>query len=278
MTLRRVLFVLVAGFAAAVCVGGAGRVLPDASAQPPDMPPPARAPGYLGRDGIPDHLLFLPPPPAEDSALGTADVALFHATRALENTARWRLAASDAEIGREKTLRDFACALGVDLTSAETPALARLLARASADLVLLVGAAKDHYQRPRPFLTEQGPVCVGYSEEFAKSGSYPSGHAASGWMHALLFAEVDADSTAAILARGRAFGESRVVCGMHYLTDVDAGRTAASALVAALHGNAEFEADLAAARAEVAALEAAAAATPDSATCAVEQAELRTPW
>ena len=53
--------------------------------------------------------------------------------------------------------------------------------------------------------------------------------------------------------RARSIGESRVVCGVHYLSDVEEGRTNGSALVAALHSSPEFRADMEKARAEVAA-------------------------
>ncbi len=257
-------------------------LLPAAFAQPVAAPPagapaPARASGYLSAEQLPDHKTFLPPPPEVGSPLGKADLAIFEETRALANGPRWQLATSDDRIGGSM-LTNFSCATGVNFAAVETPALTRVLRRAGADLFPLVGAAKDHYQRPRPFVTEEGPVCITPSESFAKSGSYPSGHAASGWLHALLLAEIDPDNAAAIINRGRAFGESRVVCGVHYLTDVEAGRLTATALIAALHGNSEFEADMDAARAELASLRSASAAKPDGAACAATQPSLATPW
>jgi len=262
-------------------VAGVGAI-GTASAQPAEgsgsqgAPPRPRAEGYLGADHVPDHRVFLPPPPAVDSPAGIADVAIFHATRALEGSPRWQLAASDDRLGSRKILSDFNCAAGFDLAAAEAPALTRLLARAGADLFGMVGASKDHYQRPRPLVTEEGPICVNVSPEFAASGSYPSGHSASAWLHALLLAELDPEHSAAILARGRAFGESRVVCGVHYATDVEGGRLTTTALVAALHGNAEFEADIAAAREELAKARAAASALP-AASCPAPSA-LAQPW
>lgn len=242
----------------------------------PSAAPRPRAQGYLGADAVPDHRVFLPPPPAVDSPAGIADVAIFHSTRSLEGSARWQLAASDDRLGARKMLGDFGCAMGVDLAAVEAPALERTLARAGADLFPMVGQAKDHYRRPRPFVTESGPICVAVSPDFAASGSYPSGHSASAWLYTLLLAEIDPDNAAAIVARGRAFGESRVVCGVHYETDVEGGRLTTTALVAALHGDAEFMADMAAARAELAKAR-AAAPKPDAASCPADAA-LATPW
>jgi len=238
--------------------------------------PPVES-GYLRPEQRPDHTLFLPPPPAPESVLGTADMAVYRATRALEGSARWRLAAHDADIARRDLFADFKCSLGVDLGTVQAPAVTRLITRASADLFPLVGASKEYYKRPRPYLVEQLPLCIVPSEELTRGGAYPSGHAAAGWLYALLLAEVAPDRAAAILGRGRAYGESRVVCGVHYLSDIEGGRTLATALVAALSGSSEFAADLTAARKELGALR-ANGARGDAAACANEASELKTPW
>ncbi len=238
--------------------------------------PPVES-GYLRPEQRPDHTVFLPAPPAPDSVLGTADMALYRATRALEGGARWQLAARDAVIAQRDLFRDFQCSLGVDLGAVQAPAVTGLITRASADLFRLVGASKDYYKRPRPFLVEKLPLCIVPSDELARGGSYPSGHSATGWLYALLLAETAPDHAAAILGRGRAYGESRVVCGVHYLSDIEGGRTLATALVAALNGSAEFAADLTAARSELGALR-VNAARADAAACANEASELKTPW
>jgi acid phosphatase (class A) len=67
------------------------------------------------------------------------------------------------------------------------------------------------------------------------------------------------------------------VCGVHYLSDIEGGRTLATALVAAQSGSAEFAADLTAARSEIAALRSRATGG-DAATCKNEASELKTPW
>jgi acid phosphatase (class A) len=233
--------------------------------------------GYLGEQGLPDHRVFLPPPPAAGSARANADIAIFRETRALANGPRWQLAVKDDRITQDALLEDFGCAAGLNLTAAQAPALKRLLARASADLYYLLDAPKNLYQRPRPFLTEQGPLCVTPSENLARQGSYPSRHAGTGWLYAMLLGEADPARADALIARGRAFGESRVVCGVHYQSDVDAGRLGAAALTAALHGDAEFEADVDAARGEIAALRAATEGKPEPAACKTEAVLLASP-
>ena len=75
------------------------------------------------------------------------------------------------------------------------------------------------------------------------------------------------------MIRARAYGESRVVCGVHTPSAVEAGRLTAAAVVAALHASDEFRADMDAARAEVAAAR-TAGRTAEPAACAAEAALL----
>jgi acid phosphatase (class A) len=103
------------------------------------------------------------------------------------------------------------------------------------------------------------PTCTPAEEaDLAKQGSYPSGHSAAGWAWALVLAEVAPDRADAILARGRAFGQSRVVCNVHWQTDVVEGRIMGAATVARLHADPAFAADVEAAKKELAAVRAKA--------------------
>jgi acid phosphatase (class A) len=90
-------------------------------------------------------------------------------------------------------------------------------------------------------------------------------------MEALILAELAPDRATQILARGRAFGESRLVCGVHSLSAVEAGWMAGASAVAALHASPEFRADLEAARKELPQARAAAPAA-DAGACRAEAA------
>ena len=73
------------------------------------------------------------------------------------------------------------------------------------------------------------------------------------WAWASVIAELVPEKASPILARGKAFGDSRIVCGVHFQSDIEAGRYLGSAMVSRLHQNAEFVSDLETAKAEVAA-------------------------
>ena len=143
--------------------------------------------------------------------------------------------------------------MGFEVTEAETPHLYMVLRRTLADAGLSTYGAKNHYARARPFMGNNEPICTPDDEEgLRKDGSYPSGHTAIGWAWALILCEVVPERTDAILARGREFGQSRVVCNVHWQSDVDEGRIMAAAAVARLHADKGFRHDLEEAKREVA--------------------------
>ena len=166
--------------------------------------------------------------------------------------ARWDLAIRDAELHFPAAADAFSCALGIPVTEEDTPSLYMLMRRTLTDAGLAPYAAKNAYQRERPFVVSGEPICTPDDEEaLRKDGSYPSGHTAIGWGWALILTELVPERAEAILARGRAFGESRNVCNVHWYSDVVAGRMAGAAAVAKLHANEEFLAAMAAARADI---------------------------
>lgn len=208
--------------------------------------------GYLPADKLPDARDFLPPPPDPDSPRGQADHAIYQSMKALEDTPRWLQAKADADIDTPNAPKAFACALGASITPEIAPHLSLLLARVMMDVSKAEDAAKAAYARHRPFLTDNGETCVAKEDWLVKQGSYPSGHAATGWAWALILAELDPAREEALMKRGMSYGESRVVCRVHYESDVEAGRLVGSAVVARLHSDPHFMADLKLARAELA--------------------------
>jgi membrane-associated phospholipid phosphatase len=226
---------------------------------------------YLSPETTPDGARILPPPPAARGPVAAADRRVFAATRRLKGSLRWTLATSDVDTD---AFEHFACALGVKLDARTAPALARLLDRA--DTSGVVDPVKQYYRTKRPYLGSKAPICQARTAHLAGNGDYPSGHAANGWMEALILAELAPDRATEILARGRAFGESRVVCGAHSLSAVQAGWMAGAAATAALHSSAEFRADLEAARSEIQRARSSAPA-PDSKACRAEAAALARP-
>ena len=238
------------------------------------------ADGYVAKASAPDTLAILPAPPKPDSGVQADDRAAFAATRNLEGSPRWALAISDAEQSPESAFLDFACALGVTLDDGKAPVLSNLLSRARVDAGWAVGPPKDHYGRHRPYLDQPGDICVEKTPSLAASASYPSGHSTLSWTWALILAELAPDRATEILTRARVYAESRVVCGVHYPSDIEAGRANGSILFAALQSSPDFRADMDKARAEMdAARKAGGGVPPNPGQCKVEaDAAAARPW
>ena len=83
------------------------------------------------------------------------------------------------------------------------------------------------------------------------SYSYPSEHAAFGAIAAILLADIVPERRTALFSRGWEYGESGVIAGMHYPSDVETGRYSAMALVAVMTRNRQFREDFTAARSEL---------------------------
>ena len=226
-------------------------------------------PPYVDPAQMPDAVSILPTPPANPSPQQAADEATFQATRALRGSARWALATRDADLSAAALASDFSCAVGARLTPSSVPSLFRIMERSKADVSIAYSRPKQHYDRKRPFLGNDAPICVPRDGGLAGNGSYPSGHTTIGDGLALILAQAAPDRATAILARGRVFGESRVVCGVHWATDGDAGYLTASTAVSALQSSTDFRADVALLAHEIAA---APAGGLDHARCDSEAA------
>ena len=231
--------------------------------------------GYLPQAELPDSLALLPAPPAAGSAALAEDMATFKALTTLQAGPRGKLAVLDADLAYPASIGTFSCALGIPISESETPNLTMLLRRTLADAGLATYKAKDKYQRTRPFVALKAPSCTPAEEaKLAKDGSYPSGHSSLGWAWALVLSEVAPERADALLQRGRAFGQSRAICGAHWQSDVDAGRLVGAATVAKMHSSPVFMAQLEAARAEWTATRARGA--KPAGDCAAEAAVLAT--
>ena len=187
-----------------------------------------------------DSVALLPPPPAFDSIEFLIDRAKYEEGLLERNTERGKLAVLDAQSG--KVAESFSPVFGIEINATNTPELYTLIGRLRNELGdMSTRSAKQKYHRVRPYVLYNTGTCYPKDEErLRNNGSYPSGHSARGWAMALILAEVNPDKKEAILQRGFDMGQSRVICGYHWQSDVNAGRLAGSAAVAMLHSNPAF--------------------------------------
>jgi len=229
--------------------------------------------GYLPRGVAPSSVSLVPPAPAAGSATQARDAAASKRALTLMDGPRWALATEDARLAFPAAAETFSCALDVKIGPETTPRLYTLLRRTLMDVGYSTYPAKIKYMRARPFMVNGRAICTPADEKGLRAdGSYPSGHAAVGWAWALILSEASPERQDAILARGRAFMHSRVVCNVHWQSDTEAGATEGAAVVARLHADPAFRADLDAARGEI--LAARAAGQHPTRDCAAEAAAL----
>jgi len=197
---------------------------------------------YLRLDQVADSYRLLPPPPADSTARFAADKEAYYLGKALRETPRGDQAAQDARLDGKGVAHAFSDAFGIDISPETTPEIYRLVSNMREDAGdLSTRSAKNYYQRTRPYIYFGEHTCVPDNEAgLSTNGSYPSGHTAIGWAEALVLAEINPARQNEILKRGFEMGQSRVICGYHFQSDVDAGRVVAAAVVARLHAHKPF--------------------------------------
>lgn len=219
---------------------------------------------FLEISEVANSLKLLPPPPAANSIFFLNDKAQYDWGKLLRDTPRGDQAVRDARVGGNGVPMAFSEAFGIEISKEKTPEIHKLVINMREDAGdLATRHAKEHYMRVRPFSFFKENTCnPEQQQELSTNGSYPSGHTAIGWATALVLAEINPARQNEILERGYEMGQSRVICGYHFQSDVDAARLVASAVVARLHANEAFMKQLEKAKKEFAQLEKAGAVKP----------------
>lgn len=197
---------------------------------------------FLQIDEVANSLKLLPPPPQPGSIAFSNDEDRYQWGKAQRDTPRGEQASADAHLSGNGVPDAFSEAFGIKISPETTPKIYNLVVKMREDAGdLATRAAKQYYMRTRPFAYYNEMTCnPEQQEELSTNGSYPSGHTAIGWATALVLSEINIDRQNEILIRGFEIGQSRVICGYHWQSDVDAARVVSSAVVARLHANKQF--------------------------------------
>ena len=191
---------------------------------------------------MPNAVFFLPPPPDTASAAFQYDRAQYHwGMEQRNNPVRLAIAVNDAIWSIDNICKIYSGVLGIEISAQNTPAIYRMLTIGLLTTDQAGKLPKNHYMRTRPYVFFNEPTIYPNDEAWLRTnGSYPSGHTILGWSAALLLTELAPDKADTILARGYIYGQSRVIAGYHWQSDVDAARLVASAAVARLHADKRF--------------------------------------
>lgn len=198
-------------------------------------------PTFLNKHLVADHRCFLPAPPDTASKAFEADTEAYRESKKLRNTSRGLLAVEDADISIDRIMKVMSDITGTELERTKCPNLFILIEKVMNDGYLSGSEAKKYYKRTRPFVYFNEPTSIPSEEEsHRKTYSYPSSHSAMAWAATLVMTELFPECQNDLLHWGYEAGQSRVIAGYHYQSDVDAARLAASAVVARLHAEKEF--------------------------------------
>jgi len=197
---------------------------------------------HAGETFLPDTAVelarYLSPPPVPTSDANRAELSELLRLQATRTPAQVAYAMADQKI----SVFRFADSLDTALfKEARLPIAARFFAKTLATANGISETAKRTFARPRPFATDTGihPVL-----DKPRNASYPSGHSLSGNLIAILLADIVPEKRARIFQRGWVFAENRALGGVHYPSDLQAGRISAAVIAERLYQDPEFRREL----------------------------------
>ena len=189
------------------------------------------------------RLSIVPPPNDTTSARFKHDLSMFYwGLQQRKDTIRAAIAIREALYGLETIINEFSEAFGLRISEFETPCIYLLLKESLATCDSICTLPKLLWMRPRPFMVLRIKSLTPWDEPaLQSSGSWPSGHTILGWSAALLLSEINPERADTLLARGILFGESRIVAGVHWSSDVEDARLFASVACNKLHTSERFQ-------------------------------------
>ncbi len=186
-----------------------------------------------------------PAPPAPGSTRDKQDMEDVLRAQRTRTAAQVHQAQAD---DKEEDIFIFASILGPKFNAIDLPLTAALSQHLRDASAVVNPPLKVCFARPRPFVasTAVHPVC-----EKTASNSFPSGHSMVGTLEGLALTQIVPEHSAEILARLDGYAQNRVVCGVHYPSDVAASRVISTSLFGLIAASPAFQKELAAARVEV---------------------------
>ena len=205
-------------------------------------------PGFLKPSEMFDPAHFLPPPPEEGSPRAMAELAETKKLLA-EATPAQRAAAASDDGNENGTI--FAAVLGPAWDLAKLPATAKVINEVTASEGPFSDVAKNEFHRRRPWIVDSTIQTCAPHRPSQDMQSYPSGHTTVGYGMGVVLANLMPSHAQAILGRSAQFAENRLICGMHFRSDIVAGQQFGTIMAIRLMQNPQFQADMAAAKTEL---------------------------
>ena len=207
---------------------------------------------YIPAEEMPDLLAILPAPPDTASMDFTNDILRYMwGKNQRKDAARAAIADRDAIWDLDTLATIFSEPFGMKISKEGTPDIYRVFVNGIETIGEPRFRPKAHYNRIRPFVYFNEELMTPWEEYMIRyEGSYPSGHTMRGWSAAMILTAINPAAATALFARAWMYGESRVIVGAHWQSDVDASRPAASIGFAYLQTCPAFQEQLEKARKE----------------------------
>jgi membrane-associated phospholipid phosphatase len=197
-----------------------------------------------------DASRLLPPPPAIGSVEEKAEFEELRAIAARSTPEMRAIAKHDAE---DETPDIFNAAIGFDI--AATPATFKLLKMVVDEEDGDTKGAKAFFHRQRPYAVDPALKTCTPVKPGKAANSYPSGHASLAFSMGVVLASLMPEKSQPILARAAEYAERRLICGVHFRSDIVAGQQFGTVLALRLMQNPQFQAQMNLARAELRAVQ-----------------------
>jgi acid phosphatase (class A) len=214
--------------------------------EPQPAPKPERKPIFI----LPEQLSaasILPSPAAPNSPQTAAEIAVLHKLEKTRSAADIAHAKAD---DAEEDIFIFKNVLGEHFDRKSLPLTALFGDHVHNDESFIANPAKIFFHRTRPYQFDATlkPVCN--TKKDPSDYSYPGGHAVSGYLEAFVTAMMIPEKRDAILARADDYAHSRLVCGVHYPSDLEASKNVAYAMIDLMMIHPQFKQEFEAAKAE----------------------------
>ena len=192
----------------------------------------------LGRSDEP-LVGLLQPPPCETCEETKAELDELAALERARDAQQMEHAARDAE----RTLPRFLEGAGIAFEAEALKPCEEFFLKRRKDKSASLEAAKSTFCRPRPYATPGNTLHPVDGAKPSDSYSYPSGHSTYGATTGFLLAAMMPERKAAIYARINDYAHSRMVAGVHFRSDVEAGKLYGTAIAVALFAKPGFQAE-----------------------------------
>ncbi len=195
-----------------------------------------------------DFANLLPAPPADGSARDQADMRALLALQKTLTPQRLERIQADTQQSVYQVAGEV---LGPGFTKEHFPLAGEFFDKVNKDSAVGVRAIKQKYKRLRPFQADKEVQSPPNIAAASQSPTYPSGHGTFGAEVAILLAMMVPEKRSELFARGWQYGEQRILSGVAYPSDWEAGHIGATVMITLMLQKPAFKADFEATKAEV---------------------------